>query len=518
VTFSSVAWREMVMATRRPATFRIRLGSALLASGVTFLMLLFVGVTGAVSEAGRVVFWVLVWGCHVFAVLSGALLTADCISEERRDGTLGLMFLTELGGVDVVAGKFAGNGLNALFGLGAVFPVMAISWFLGGVTAGEFGRACLVLLNDLFVSVASGLVVSAWSRRQSDALRRVMVLLAVWYIGVPVAEWLMERARVSEVWLWWGGISPTASAGFVADPEYRLDPAGFWRVLAMAHAVGWMFLGMAVWRVESSWRTEENEVGRGLRERRRLNRALLERDPVRALLAGSRASGVWGWGCAGVGWVWAMVGVFGDVTFPGVFTALGWVLLGIASWESVAFIGEARREGTFELLLATPVNDGEIKLAVVGHVLRRFIGPVLTLLLADAVLSVVPMKAGAGDIFSLAARGTGVVLQGMAIPYVGLWFALSERKPLVAFGKTFGFVVLLSTPLLYVCCVGLVVPPLMTAWANTKLRIPLREIIVGVRSEWQRRQGWLYSTRPPGAGAGDRRPPPLPLRRDGGEV
>lgn len=516
MTFSSVAWRELVMATRRPATFRIRLGSALLASGVTFLMLLFVGVTGAVGEAGRLVFWVLMWGCHVFAVFSGALLTADCISEERRDGTLGLMFLTELGGVDVVAGKFAGHGLNALFGLGAVFPVMAIAWFLGGVTAGEFGRSCLVLLNDLFVSVAAGLVVSAWSRRQSDALRRVMVLLAVGYVGVPVVEWFCEWVGWTKAWLWWGGISPTTAAGFVADAPFRAEPARFWRVLAMAHGVGWIFLGMSVWRVQSSWRTEENEVGRVVPAQRRLNRRLLERDPVRALLSGSRASVAWGWGCVGVGWAWAMAGVLGDVTVPGVFTGLTWVLLGIASWESVAFIGEARREGTFELLLATPVTDGEIKLAVVGHVMRRFGGPVVALLLSDAAASVFPGKAGTGGILGVAIHGAGVILQWMAIPHVGLWFALSERKPLVAFGKTFGFVVLLSTPLLYVCCVGLAVPPLMTGWANTKLRIPLREILAGVRSEWQRRQGWWHPTGAAAARTGDRRPPPLPWRRDGG--
>ena len=41
----------------------------------------------------------------IFCLLAGVFLTADCLSEEKREGTLGLLFLTSLKGYDVVLGK-----------------------------------------------------------------------------------------------------------------------------------------------------------------------------------------------------------------------------------------------------------------------------------------------------------------------------------------------------------------------------------------------------------------------------
>src|SRR2546427_10488082 len=42
------------------------------------------------------------------------LLTADCLSRERREGTLGLLFLTRLRATDIVVAKGLAHGLRAL--------------------------------------------------------------------------------------------------------------------------------------------------------------------------------------------------------------------------------------------------------------------------------------------------------------------------------------------------------------------------------------------------------------------
>jgi len=36
-----------------------------------------------------------------FTLLCGVFLTSDCLSEEKREGTLGLLFLTDLKGFDI---------------------------------------------------------------------------------------------------------------------------------------------------------------------------------------------------------------------------------------------------------------------------------------------------------------------------------------------------------------------------------------------------------------------------------
>ena len=66
-----------------------------------------------------------------FALLSGLFLTSDCISEEKREGTLGLLFLTDLTGYDVVFGKLAATSLHVFYAMVAIFPVLAIPLLMG---------------------------------------------------------------------------------------------------------------------------------------------------------------------------------------------------------------------------------------------------------------------------------------------------------------------------------------------------------------------------------------------------
>src|SRR5256885_5281345 len=53
----------------------------------------------------------------VYCLFIGARLTADCLSEEKREGTLGLLFLTDLKGYDVVFGKLAATSVNSIYAL-----------------------------------------------------------------------------------------------------------------------------------------------------------------------------------------------------------------------------------------------------------------------------------------------------------------------------------------------------------------------------------------------------------------
>ena len=63
---------------------------------------------------------------------------------------MGLLFLTDLKGYDVVLGKFIARSLPALYGLLALLPLIGIPLLLGGVTGSEFWRMALALVNALF--------------------------------------------------------------------------------------------------------------------------------------------------------------------------------------------------------------------------------------------------------------------------------------------------------------------------------------------------------------------------------
>lgn len=70
----------------------------------------------------------------------GVFTSSICLSEEKRHGTLALLFLTDLKGHDVVSGKLANVSLSATQTLVGTWPVLAISMVMGGVSGGECWR------------------------------------------------------------------------------------------------------------------------------------------------------------------------------------------------------------------------------------------------------------------------------------------------------------------------------------------------------------------------------------------
>src|SRR5215469_11630653 len=105
-------------------------------------------------------FSVLTFYAFGLCLLAGVFFTAHSLTEEKREGTLGLLFLTDLKGYDVVLGKFAAVSLNAFYALLALMPMTALPLLLGGVTGAEFWRMALALINALFFSLAAGICVS----------------------------------------------------------------------------------------------------------------------------------------------------------------------------------------------------------------------------------------------------------------------------------------------------------------------------------------------------------------------
>ena len=506
MTFLPVAQRELLAASRRKATFRMRTGSAIFAALLTFVMLLFVSVTGAGARSGQFLFNTLVVGGHLFAVIAGVFLTADGISEERRDGTLGFLFLTDLTGLDIIAGKFAGLVLTAFFGLASMFPVLAISWFMGGVSNGEFWRNCAAMLNHLFVTASIGLAVSAGETRQARAVGKTLIVVGFFSLVLPAIVSGLRAIGAHPSVLIPALLSPTAVIDHVGESAYLRDPFTFYLNLGVSHLMGWAFLIAATWLVSHGWRLDADRP-RLASAAMGLDRRVLDANPLGALMGIQKWPQRVAWFASGTAVVVAMGSAFDVAVTLGGFQIpllLGILVRGLMVWEVTSFIGECRRSGALELVLTTPIRDADVTRAVVRHLTRRYLAPTALMMvptLAASIPSGLFVPAIIDDI--------GAVLQIIAIPTVGIWFGLTEPKPMVAFAKTFGFLIVLSTPLNFVCCVGFAIPPLMSAWAQSKLRLPFRDILAGVRSHWQRRDGWLHSTGPTPTPT----PPPLPYIR-----
>ncbi len=188
MSFMPIVDRELRVAARRKSTYFARGGAALLGIVIgAFYMLLFTLTGPSSTGLGTYMFTIVSWYALLTTFLAGVFLSSDCLSEERREGTLGLLFLTDLKGRDVVVGKFVAVSLNAFYGLLAVFPVLAICLLTGGVAGAEFWRTCLALLNFLFFSVTAGMLVSSFCQSASRAMAGTLAWLLIWLILAGVA-------------------------------------------------------------------------------------------------------------------------------------------------------------------------------------------------------------------------------------------------------------------------------------------------------------------------------------------
>src|SRR5712672_1031478 len=160
MTFLPILARELRVASRRRITYWIRTGAALAVMIIgTWLFLMMQNEPP--QTVAQVLFGVLTSCATLSAFVSGIRDTADCLSSEKREGTLGLLFLTDLKGYDVVLGKLAAHSLNAFYSVAAVLPMLAIPLLMGGITFGEVARTALVALNTLFFSLTAGICVSS---------------------------------------------------------------------------------------------------------------------------------------------------------------------------------------------------------------------------------------------------------------------------------------------------------------------------------------------------------------------
>ncbi len=257
MTLLPIADRELRVSARGKATIRMRVLAAVAAFVVAGVILLFQGLGGGPSivQPGMLIYNALKFIGFALACGGGVFLTSDCLSEEKREGTLGLLFLTDLRGYDIVLGKLLATSLRAFYSLLAVFPIMAVSFILGGVDSVDFRHTLLCLCNTLFFSLALGMVVSVVSRDAQKAMTGTLAGMVIILIGLPVIDSkILDRADSDPSFL--GLLSPTH-----AILHTSAGASHFWICMWVVHLAGWGCLAAASLLAPRTW--QERAVGGG---------------------------------------------------------------------------------------------------------------------------------------------------------------------------------------------------------------------------------------------------------------
>ena len=472
MNFLPVITRELQVQARQASTNRMRWIAAC-AVMLIWCLLMTTGNRSSPHDRAQLIFIAIGIVCLGYLMMSGVFQTADCISEERREGTLGLLFLTDLKGYDVVFGKLASTSLHSFYTFLAVVPVMALPLLMGGMTVGEFWRVTLVLVVTLFLSLSVGIFISSVSRDSRGAMSITFLVMLV-LAGVMPLLWLWSVSgnvlKTGEERLLW----PSPPHAFMcAFDNYYSSGRGaqeFWNSVLTMMVIGTSCLVAACVLLPRVWQ----ESGEGTRVKRFWQwRPFASRAKQRAKAAGQllrdsrpflwlatrdgrpRALAHWAFFLLTPAWIYLYAVVLGlesrarnRAEFPILLLltyAMHLILKCLLAAEASRRFSEDRASGALELLLVTPLRPAEIVASQFRGVWLSFRWCFLALTLMNlALLACVNFGESFGSnniartMFSLMLAGGMALLfvDGFALINVGMWTAMTTKRHARAFMST----------------------------------------------------------------------------------
>jgi hypothetical protein len=439
MNFLPIANRELQVTARRAMTYYWRSLSALNAACITLGFLL-VGFGGGMtaSAAGELTFQILSGIGFGLAAGAGALITSDCISEERRNGTLAFLFLTDLRGYDIVLGKLARLS-TPICCLTATFPALGFTMLLGGVSIGDFAKVSLTVLNALFFFSALGLLVSACSWNGRAAVSAAMAGVVIFAAPMMVAMLGLDLSGPKMALL-----LPTPGGAFLAalySASIPVSKPNFFWSLAVSHALGWLFIAAASRMVVRNFAREAPQPAMQ-------SRSVGDANPATALYARSMEQVL----CRPVLLLALLVvmitvsamlispaGWYDIPTFLCIVLGMHLILKYWAAHSACRSLPLRRQSGELEILLTTPLDGDAILLGSTTAIKRQLFWPFLFVVAADGVLLILGWrKLGLWDGFGFAGLMLFEFLWFVGNLYTLTWFGLFMGMKYSSHAKALG--------------------------------------------------------------------------------
>lgn len=466
MTVLPVIHRELRASARHSFTYFLRTVGA----GALLLASLFFGLEhGFESSFGGALFGYLHFTLFYAIWIIVPLLAADCISRERREGTLGLLYMTGLGGADIVLAKCAAHALRALTLWLAVAPLLAIPFLLGGVSWQEAMLSIAINSSAMCWALAAGVLGSTWSKTWGRAVLRagIFILLFMLIMALATGEGLGIIMRSGKAAFWGSSLSDF----FDIDPS-KLDylflvglgfitrlSGGFaiyvFRTVTNAQLI-WLaavlfafsllglvvVIAMAGAKTRRIWREPPPSAQQIWLQRtfctpvvwigffRQWMKRKLETNPIGWLEQRTWSGRLITWG-----WLAVVISLYSIIlTDPSFFqrtsdpqNILGWLLVLSMAISTAGSFRRERESGVLELLLVSPIGERTI----ISGRLRGLWGQFLP---AFGLLLVIWFYLGSISL-TRAADGGSIVFYAttfFALPIIGLYFSLKCRTFMTA--------------------------------------------------------------------------------------
>jgi hypothetical protein len=442
---------------------------------------------------GATLLYQMAWLLFLATLLMG-LVSADSINREQREGTLGLLLLTDLTPGEIVWGKMLSCGLTSFLVLLGALPALMFPVLAGGVTGSEAALIGFGLLNSLFVSLTAGLWMSTVFRERRYALPATLALVgALAFVPEVLGSSFFGAAVVPFFRLL--GLAGWMTAARLPG-LFKLSFVGWFIVM---HAVGWVFLWRAAVTLAASWQDQPHAQAREPEPAGewppRVSAAHLAvatteasgagpaatPEPVTVLARASWLTDPRPWDADPIRWrverlgsveglLWlavalnflAQFGTLGSILNFGAGPADTWGLVsfvgmavilfsgGLIAWAGARFFQDTRRQQDLELLLTTPLGSRQIldgQWCVLRQALKWPLGVVLVLALPTGISLIYDFTNGyRRELWSQLQPfliAVNIALEAVALCWVGMRFGLRGRNSITAVVGTVGLVQLL---------------------------------------------------------------------------
>jgi ABC-type transport system involved in multi-copper enzyme maturation permease subunit len=489
VIFLPIVARELRVAARRPRTYYGRMMAAALCVAATAYVFTLTSTLGTIEFVGDTLFYTTSYMLFGWSLLS-AWAGCDSISIEKREGTLGLLFLTDLKSYDIVLGKLAASALPSFYAALAALPVMAISMAMGGVSAAQYVKTGLAILNAFFLGQAVGVFSSSLCRRRGSAMGLTFLILwlylqfaysavvpALSVATIPRHTWLAAFLSLNNptrpflIALYGEGFS-LFGARFFPGP-------GYWPSLLVAHLHVWIFLALAIWvlprrwreknKAASVWRTRWEQWRFGsMAARAAFRRQLATVNPFLWLVCRGRFS---------PDFVWSIMGIFAMIAVLIATYAtmqVGWVNSYDGSFVSIivllhlmlkmgvpthaALLEEHRRSGSLETLLCcSPMSGDDIIKGMWLAIRRYYFWPAAVVIMAESIMFIAAFATGLRysvdwDLLCFILVSLLVLIPDLrALGWMAMWRSMSNPRPRNAGLNAFFWFCIFPWMLVWVC-------------------------------------------------------------------
>ena len=220
LSLSPIIERELRQAARRPLTYWGRVTAAILAVTFTFWLFLLELGTGRATRSGQTAFGLLAFAAAMLVLSHALRLSTAAFAREKREDTLGLLFLTPLRPLDLVLGKLLSSALPAMFQFVAILPVLGIPILVGGVRLRDFLLLVLGLMDLAFIATALGLCISARNWDEKRANNSAFVWMLALLILLPALAAALASIIDMRSALWALCLSPGYPIAVAAIPGF----------------------------------------------------------------------------------------------------------------------------------------------------------------------------------------------------------------------------------------------------------------------------------------------------------